>query len=111
MKSNFSEEDESAASFGARGKRSGSKMLEFRLKTGVGFAIGYHWMQSLSLTPDHRIEIIFSTHEITIEGRNLKELYRGLIEHRVPFIQEGDALYDQSPQTEPFVSGITVSPR
>jgi len=111
MQSNFSENDDAASAFGVRGKRVSTKMLELRLKTGEGFAIGYHWLQSLSYTPDHQITAIFTTHQIEISGRRLKELYRGLLEHRIPFIQEGDALYEQGPQTEPFVSKIEVEPR
>ncbi len=111
MQNNFSEGDEAASAFGVRGKRVSTKMLELRLKTGEATAIGYHWLQSLSYTPNHRIEAIFSTHEVEITGRHLKELYHGLLEHRVPFVQESDSLYDDTPQTDAFISGIKIEPR
>ena len=108
MVGQYSDKSEGEAAFGMRGQRLASKMLELRLKTGEVFAISYHWLQSVHFVPESVIKVSFSTHEVEITGRHLGDLYKGLLENKIPYVQEGISVHDLSPESEPFVDSIKV---
>ena len=108
MDEHYSESQEGESAFGLRGQRLASKMLELRLKSGEVFAIGYHWLQSVHFVPESTIQATFSTHEVEIKGRHLGELYKGLLDNKIPYVQEGISAHDLTPQSEPFIDSITL---
>ena len=56
------------------------------------------------------ITIYFSTHTVTIKGRNLGSLYAGLIGHTVAEIQESESVFDDSPEGQTVISAVDVQP-
>lgn len=79
-----------------RGVRERAVMLELRTKDGRVLAIGYSWIERILYDPSVGITIHAGTTVVRITGRNLGghdsiSLLRGLVAHKVPWIQELDA--------------------
>ena len=97
--SNANEESEvdDLGSFGfLRGVKDRATMLELRLKDGNSVAFDYGWLRKVEFNPSDGIVLHFgSTDTARITGRNLNrvttanaQLLRGILAHRVPWIQE-----------------------
>jgi hypothetical protein len=84
-------------SFGwLRGMKDRALMLEFRQKDGNSVAFDYGWLRKVEFNPSDGIVLHFGgTDVVRITGRNLNrmtatnvQLLRGILGHRVPWIQE-----------------------
>lgn len=84
-------------SFGwLRGVKDRALMLEFRQKDGNSVAFDYGWLRKVEFNPSDGIVLHFGgTDTVRITGRNLNrttatnvQLLRGILGHRVPWIQE-----------------------
>lgn len=84
-------------SFGwLRGVKDRALMLEFRQKDGNSVAFDYGWLRKVEFNPSDDIVLHFGgTDTVRITGRNLNrmtatnvQLLRGILGHRVPWIQE-----------------------
>ena len=84
-------------SFGwLRGIRDRAIMLEFRQKDGNSVAFDYSWLRKVEFNPSEGITLHFGGDTVVkITGRNLNRptrpnthLLRGILGHRVPWIQE-----------------------
>jgi hypothetical protein len=93
---NDNEEEEDLGSFGwLRGVKERAVMLEFRSKDGRTTALDYGWLRKVEFDPSTGIALHFDGQAVRIVGRNLNaevrpnvRLLRGLLAHRVPWIQE-----------------------
>lgn len=90
-------EADDLGSFGfLRGVKDRAMMLEFRLKDGNSVAFDYGWLRKVEFNPSDGLVLHFgSTDTVRIIGRNLHRmtatnahLLRGILGHRVPWIQE-----------------------
>ena len=92
-------EDESEDNLGAfgwlRGVRDRAIMLELRRKDGSSMSLDYGWLRKVEFNPSEGITLYFDGEVIRIVGRNLNKearpnvrLLRGILAHRVPWIQE-----------------------
>lgn len=84
--------------------------LDVRFKTGDRWAFPYAYKTAIQFNLSGTITIYFSTHVVTIKGRNLASLYAGLIGHTVAEIQEQESEFDDSPEGEAVVNALTVQP-
>ncbi|MBC7853466.1 MAG: hypothetical protein IAF94_08525 [Pirellulaceae bacterium] len=84
-------------SFGwLRGIRDRAAMLEFRKKDGNSVAFDYGWLRKVEFNPSDGLVLHFGSDAVVkITGRNLNrpsrpgvQLLRGILAHRVPWIQE-----------------------
>ena len=66
-------------------------MIEFRLKTGNSLALGYAWLSSIEFDASQGLRLVFHDHRVQIAGRHLRELFQGIVQHRVRWVQEADA--------------------
>tara|TARA_R110002072_G_scaffold303121_1_gene494580 strand:- start:114330 stop:114677 length:348 start_codon:yes stop_codon:yes gene_type:complete len=71
--------------------------LELRKKNGSILGVGYAWIDRVSFDPSEGITLSVSGQKITIRGRNLNgevqagaRLFRGICQHRVPWVQKAD---------------------
>jgi hypothetical protein len=93
---NDNEEEEDLGSFGwLRGVKERAVMLESRSKDGRTTALDYGWLRKVEFDPSTGIALHFDGQAVRIVGRNLNaeirpnvRLLRGLLAHRVPWIQE-----------------------
>lgn len=63
-------------------------MLELRFRNGNAIALGYAYLVSVSFDPSEGIRLEFTGHEVLITGTNLTKLFRGLVHHKITYIQE-----------------------
>ncbi len=79
-----------------RGIKDRAVMLEFRMKDGNSVAFDYGWLRKVEYNPSEGVTLHFGSSEtVKIIGRNLHrptssnaQLCRGILSHRVPWIQE-----------------------
>jgi hypothetical protein len=72
--------------------------LEFRLKDGNMFAVGYPWLEKVSYNPSEGITLKFTNEAIRIVGRNLagqmppgRSLLAGILQHKVAWVVQADS--------------------
>ncbi len=84
--------------------------LDLRFKTGDRWAFPYAYKTAIHFNLSGVITIYYSTHIVTINGRNLATLHAGLVGHTVAEIQEQESEFADVPEGEPFVTAVTVQP-
>ena len=96
-------------SYGLRAEQQGHVlMLDVRLRSGVRLALPYSYLSHVNFDPSAAIEAVFSSHAVTIQGRNLRPVYEGLLVHRVEWLQEGAPRHDPHPETATYITQIVV---
>jgi len=106
-------EDNSAAAFSMiSADRQRKIMVEFRMLAGNSKALAYSYLVGADFDPSKGIQLDFSGYAVTIEGRNLRSGYNGLISHRVAVVREMDELQAEAnvPADEVVVTKIEVKP-
>lgn len=81
-----------------RGDKERALFLEFRIKDGNVFAVGYTWLEKVRYNPSEGITLKFTNQTIRIVGRNLAgqmraglSLLNGILWHKVPWVAQADA--------------------
>ena len=83
-------------------------MLDCRFSAGGRRALGYTWLGDMAYEPG-TIKLLFGENLVTVTGRNLEQLYDALVQHRVPFIQEGSETEETlKPDDEPHIEELTI---
>ena len=100
--------EETSSCYKLRDYSRGLLMLDVRLVNGDRYALPYSYLIWAKLGGGEEIFIRFSSHTVLIKGRNLLAIYGGLLQHRVEFVQEEDPRHDIGPESEPFISTISV---
>ena len=85
-------------------------MLDIRATTRDAVAMPYSYLEMIQYDPSVALVLTFAACEVRIEGRNLAELYAALTEHKVNYIQENNAKYDEVPEDSPFIERIEITP-
>lgn len=91
------------------GNRPPEPMVEFRFKSRNAFALSYALLISAAYNPSQGIVLEFTTHRVTITGRNLPDIQRALREHRLAWVQELSTPLDDQPADSPVVTSITIT--
>lgn len=92
------ESPEDVGAFGIlRGVRDRSVMLELRMKDGSIVAVGYGYLDRVTLDPSDGIVLSLVGQKVTIRGRNLNHevrpsvrLFEGIVRHKVTWVREAD---------------------
>jgi hypothetical protein len=85
-------------------------MLDIRATVGQYVALPYTYLEMVQFDPSNALLLTFAVCEVRIEGRNLFDLYSALVQHRVEYIQENDAKYEQAAEKWPFIERIEIKP-
>lgn len=93
----------------AGGPDSDPAMIDFRGSDGACYALAYSALYSVALTSPRCIVLEFKKHKVVVRGRNLVEVYRGLVTHKVGYLRE-DGL-DLAPESDTFIDSLTIEPR
>ena len=94
--------------FGLRQEAGYTIMLDLQLYNGRCVALPYAYLTSINFDRTSGLKLKYTTHEVTITGRNLDSIYSGLRYHRVEFLKEGNERYDERPEAEPFIVRMEV---
>lgn len=84
--------------------------LDLCLKTGDRWAFPYAYKTAIHFNLSGVITIYYSTHMVTINGRNLASLYAGIVGHTVVEIKEQESEFADAPEGEGVVTTVTVQP-
>jgi hypothetical protein len=79
-----------------------------RLRSGDAWAFPYAYLMALRLNADGEILAFFSTHRMTIRGRNLRPLYDLIQQRQVAWIQEGSERHDFDEESETVIHAIEI---
>ena len=102
-------ETRSSKAYATRGQNRGEEIaLDVRLRTGDAWAFPYAYLMALRLNADGEILAFFSTHHMTIRGRNLRPLYELLQQRQVAWIQEGSERHDFSEESDTVIHAIEI---
>lgn len=82
--------------------------LDICLRSGDHWAFPYAYKTSIQFDLSGKLIIHFTTHTITITGRNLMALYNGLIQHRISQISELDHTFDDLPEESVVITEIKI---
>jgi hypothetical protein len=94
----LAEDVDNLGAFGfLRGLHERSVMVSLRKKSGEIMAVGYTFIDRMTLDPSEGITLFCGSRSIRIRGRNLNQevrphvsLFHGLTRNRVPWIAEAD---------------------
>ncbi len=64
-------------------------MLDVRKANGACYGMSYAYLTRIDFEPGDMLKLHFADAVLQVGGRQLGELYRRLLEHRVDMIQEG----------------------
>lgn len=91
-----------------RENRGQALMLDLRLKTGDCSAFAYSYLISIRFDASGEMILSFSTHKVTIAGRNLREIYNHLLRQRITSVTENESMFDDGGKDSIFIEKITV---
>ncbi len=84
-------------------------MIDVRKADGSCFGMSYAYMTHVDFTPGDMLRLHFSPATVQVGGRQLKPLYKRLLEHRVEAIQEGtEAEEGLKPEEAPHIDRIDI---
>lgn len=83
-------------------------MLDVRLESGDRYGLPYTYLIWIRFDPSVGILIRFSSYLVLINGRNLRELYEALLQHRVEWVLAENERFDVGEESDPFISKIEV---
>jgi hypothetical protein len=82
-------------------------MLDLRLVSGNYLALSYSYLMSAAFNLSGELSLLFTSHQVTVKGKNLRRIYDGVLSHTLRYIQEENADYERD-NPEPFISEIAI---
>jgi hypothetical protein len=83
-------------------------MLDLRFNNGCRRSFAYSYLTGIEWDGEV-ISLSFATEIVTIRGRNLLRLYEALVQHRVPYVQQGSEAEEAlRSQNETHVEAIEI---
>ena len=89
-------------------------MLDLHFRSGNRRAFDYSFLVSVLFDPSVGVTLEFTSHMVTITGRNLEGLYKRLLSHTATRISEATSAFDAtdgSDDDKPYVAGIEIAER
>lgn len=83
-------------------------MLRLELLGGACFALPYAHLSSVELKPMLGMELVYSTHRVLVQGRNLQPLFDMLSRNRVEAIREHPSLVDHFPESATVINTLLI---
>jgi len=82
-------------------------MLDLRMRNGDWNGLGYSYIGAIKYDRTTGLVVSHTTHRITLQGRNLEELYAALLQQTVVTIEE-QGMMDDQPREHPVVNRIQI---
>lgn len=83
--------------------------LDVQLRGGDRYGFPYAYKTAMAFRRSGELVLYFTTHTVTIRGRNLSSLYHGLLQHRIQTILEHPSDFDDLPEKDTVVRSIVVN--
>jgi hypothetical protein len=87
-------------------RRQPQLMLNLRHKNGSSLGLSYAYLSAVVFNPSVGITLEMAGYKVTLQGVNLKKLYRRLLMHAVGSILEVDAFDDQAQGDHPKATAV-----
>ncbi|PIR34474.1 MAG: hypothetical protein COV36_00695 [Alphaproteobacteria bacterium CG11_big_fil_rev_8_21_14_0_20_44_7] len=82
--------------------------VDFQMSDSDCIALPYGYMVSALLDSNSTILARYNNWEIVIEGKNLKPVYRALVERKLKSVRKAFENENDSPQLKTFISNISI---
>lgn len=82
-------------------------MLDLRCLPSLNLALSYSYLMSVAFDPSGEMIMLFTSHRVTVRGKNLRRVYDAALTHTLRYLQEEDAKYE-SDGAETFISEIAI---
>lgn len=83
-------------------------MFEARTKRNGWVRLPYSALLGTEYTPDSRVRLVFVTHIVDVEGKNLEALYEAIGERKVSRVDESGSEYGDSAGPAVETVGLTA---
>lgn len=85
-------------------------MLDIRPRSGARLALPYTALRQVEFDPDVRppLVITFSSHVVSVDGRNLESLYLALVSHRAQSIIEQNPRHEEDGQNGVWIESLRI---
>ncbi len=83
--------------------------LDFLFCGGDHWALPYAHLVSSRFDASGTILLTFTAHEVKIEGRNLGELYTGILHHDIEVVREVDPRHTDLAESESVVDKLSIN--
>ena len=87
--------------------------LDIRTREGCAYGLPYSYLISIELDRSQdsspTLRLLFTSHQVTVKGRNLIALYDRLLGHRLAQIVEDDSSFDDEEQAV-YVESVVLTP-
>lgn len=91
-----------------RGNAARAGHIDVRSENGSRYGFGYAHLVWTTLNPSQRLVLHFSTHTVTVEGRNLRELYERVLRHEMQTLEGVGERHDPGEGEGPVVHRVHV---
>lgn len=92
----------------SRGDIARAGHIDVRRKANARFAFAYTHLLWVFFNGSDKLQLHFSTHTVTLVGRNLASLYERVLRHEVTVIEPVDERHDTGEGDEPVVNSVGV---
>ena len=82
--------------------------LDLVLRNGDHWGFPYSYKPAMHFDRSEGITIYYSSHKVTIKGRNLLPIYKALVAHNAREIREQDTEFDDLPERATVVTSIRI---
>lgn len=82
-------------------------MLDLRCLPALNLGLSYSYLMSVAFDPSGEMVLLFTSHRVTVKGKNLRRVYDAALSHTLRYLQEEDSKYENE-GAETFISEIAI---
>jgi hypothetical protein len=82
-------------------------MLDLRRLPALNLGLSYSYLMSVAFDPSGEMLLLFTSHKVTVKGKNLSRIYDAVLSHTLRYLQEENPDYE-SEGAETFISEIAI---
>ena len=82
-------------------------MLDLRCLPSLNMALSYSYLMSVAFDPSGELILLFTSHRVTVKGKNLCPVYDAALTHTLRYLQEENPDYEGE-GAETFISEIAT---
>lgn len=83
-------------------------MVDFEMSADDAIVLPYGYFISAYFTNNSTLQIKFNNWEVSITGRNLRPIYKGIVRQKLKYVRQAATGEGDSNEYDTFVSNVTV---